>query len=121
MLEPTGMSSRWKLHSEEYPAVSAATAKAARFCGVAHAPDTGAPNPISILLSLTALDGARRRPRGGGDNERPRSVNRRLLVTADPRPWIATLLESHGKIDNLVRPLSPEPAREPTLCTHCDI
>jgi hypothetical protein len=57
MLEPTGMSSRWKLHSEEYPAVSAATAKAARFCGVAHAPDTGAPNPISILLSLTAPDG----------------------------------------------------------------
>ncbi len=54
------MSSRWKLHSDLYPAVSAAVAKAARFCGVAHAPDTGAPNPMSILLSLTAY-GVRRR------------------------------------------------------------
>src|SRR5215469_12882580 len=59
------MSNRWKLHSDEYPADSAAVANAARFCGVAHAPETGAPNPMSILLTL----------KGWRDMERPRSIN----------------------------------------------
>jgi hypothetical protein len=54
MPEPTGTSNRWKLHNDRYPSRSAPMAKAARFCGVAHAPDTGAPNPISTLPSLAA-------------------------------------------------------------------
>src|SRR5260370_32267705 len=114
MVEPTGISSRWKLQSEEYPAVSAATAKAARFCGVAHAPDTGAPNPISILLSLTAI-------RSGGDSERHRSVIRRYIVAADPRTWIATLRESHDNLDSIVRPLTPAGVRGQSYDTEWSI
>jgi uncharacterized protein (TIGR03083 family) len=32
-------------------------------------------------------------------------------VTADPRTWIATLRESHDKLDSLARPLTPEEVR----------
>ena len=46
--EPSGTSSRWKLHSDAYPASSALRANAVRYPGVAHAPATGAPNPIRM-------------------------------------------------------------------------
>ena len=46
MPDPSGTSSRWKLHSDAYPASSARPAKDVRYSGVAHAPATGAPNPI---------------------------------------------------------------------------
>src|SRR5262249_49574632 len=42
MAEPSGTSSRWKVHSDPYPAVSARAAKRPRLPGVAHAPATGA-------------------------------------------------------------------------------
>src|SRR5579859_3541877 len=48
MPEPSGTSSRWNVHSDAYPASSARSEKAARNSGVAHAPATGAPNPIFI-------------------------------------------------------------------------
>ena len=35
MAEPSGTISRWKVHSEAYPAASALAAKVARFSGVA--------------------------------------------------------------------------------------
>src|SRR5580693_6375930 len=50
--EPSGTSSRWKLHSDAYPACSARTAKRARFSGVAQAPETGAPKPILMSRRL---------------------------------------------------------------------
>ena len=46
MPEPSGTSSRWNVHSDAYPASSARPANDARYSGVAHAPATGAPNPI---------------------------------------------------------------------------
>ncbi len=48
--EPSGTSSRWKLHSDAYPASSARRAKAVRYSGVAHAPATGAPKPICMSI-----------------------------------------------------------------------
>jgi len=48
MPEPSGTSSRWNVHSDAYPASSARPAKVAREKGVAHAPATGAPNPIRM-------------------------------------------------------------------------
>ena len=48
MPEPSGTSSRWNVHSDAYPASSARSAKAAKYSGVAHAPATGAPNPIRM-------------------------------------------------------------------------
>ena len=50
--EPSGTSSRWKLHSDAYPASSARPAKAVRYPGVAQAPATGAPNPIRMPHTL---------------------------------------------------------------------
>ena len=44
-----GASSRWNVHSDRYPSRSARRASSVRFRGVAHAPDTGAPNPISMV------------------------------------------------------------------------
>src|ERR1700761_2262885 len=73
--DPAGISSRWKLHSEWYPARSAAAETAARFCGVAQAPDTGAPNPMSILLTLAGRAAGWRRA-GTGDDHVP--VKRRF-------------------------------------------
>src|SRR5215467_11775487 len=52
MAEPSGTSSRWKVHSDPYPAVSASAAKRPRLPGVAHAPDTGAPKPILMDPTL---------------------------------------------------------------------
>ena len=46
MPDPSGTSSRWNVHSDAYPASSARSENAARYSGVAHAPATGAPNPI---------------------------------------------------------------------------
>src|ERR1700710_1284910 len=46
--EPSGASGRVNVHSDAYPASSARSEKAARNSGVAHAPATGAPNPICI-------------------------------------------------------------------------
>src|SRR5882672_8451272 len=46
MLDPAGTSGRVNVHSDAYPASSARSEKAARNSGVAHAPATGAPNPI---------------------------------------------------------------------------
>jgi len=46
--EPSGTSSRWKLHSDAYPKASARSANDPRYRGVAHAPATGAPNPIRM-------------------------------------------------------------------------
>ena len=57
MAEPSGTISRWKVHNEAYPAASALAAKVARFSGVAHTPDTGAPNPICIPLTLGSEEG----------------------------------------------------------------
>jgi uncharacterized protein (TIGR03083 family) len=42
-------------------------------------------------------------------------------VTADPRTWIATLRESHDKLDSLVRPLTPEQVRDQSYCTDWNI
>jgi hypothetical protein len=50
--EPSGTSSRWNVHSDAYPAASARSAKAVRYPGVAHAPATGAPNPIFMPHTL---------------------------------------------------------------------
>ena len=57
MAEPSGTISRWKVHSESYPAASALAAKPARLSGVAQMPDTGAPNPIRIPHTLGSLVG----------------------------------------------------------------
>ena len=46
MPEPSGTSSRWNVHNDAYPASSARSENTARYCGVAQAPETGAPNPI---------------------------------------------------------------------------
>src|SRR5690242_6040874 len=58
MAEPFGTSSRWKVHSDPYPAVSARAAKRPRLPGVAHALDTAAPK--QILMDPT-LEGCRAR------------------------------------------------------------
>jgi uncharacterized protein (TIGR03083 family) len=42
-------------------------------------------------------------------------------VTADPRTWIATLRESHDRLDSLVRPLTPEQVRGQSYCTDWNI
>ena len=52
MPDPSGTSSRWKLHNDAYPASSARRANAVRYPGVAHAPATGAPNPIRMPNTL---------------------------------------------------------------------
>src|SRR5215472_16579885 len=52
MPEPSGTSSRWNVHSDAYPASSALAANDVMLAGVAHAPDTGTPNPILMRPSL---------------------------------------------------------------------
>jgi uncharacterized protein (TIGR03083 family) len=42
-------------------------------------------------------------------------------VAADARTWIATLRESHDKLDSLVRPLTPEQVRGESYCTDWSI
>ena len=42
-------------------------------------------------------------------------------MTADPRTWIATLRESHDRLDSLVRPLTPEQVRDQSYCTDWNI
>src|SRR5260221_899230 len=54
MAEPSGTRTGRNVQSEGYPACSARAAKCEMCCGLAHAPETGRPNPILIAPSLAA-------------------------------------------------------------------
>src|SRR5215469_12017337 len=57
-----------------------------------------------------------------GDSERSRFVMRRFIVVAsDPRTWIATLRQSHDRLDKLVRSLTPEQVRAQSYDTEWSI
>ncbi len=100
MAEPSGTMSRWKVHSEAYPAASALAANAARLSGVAQMPETGAPNPIRIPHTLGSLVSKTQQTR----TESP-------AVTSDPHALIGILRNSHDRLAGLVQPLGPEQLR----------
>src|ERR1700728_5037137 len=114
MLDPSGISSRWNDHSVRYPASSAARANELRCPGVAHAPDTGAPNPMSTVPTLIAPgDGQRMTARLDAP------VPRRKLestMESNPRAWIETLRRSRDRLAGVAEPLMPR-LTEQSYCT----
>jgi uncharacterized protein (TIGR03083 family) len=66
---------------------------------------------MSILLTLAATG----HPAGTRNTDVPALTE--ALVSTDPRTYIATLRQSHGRLTGLVQPMAPDQVRAQSYCT----